>query len=592
MRKNSLLSTTSAFSRDTRGNIIILFAPIALVTSMVVVGVFDYLRVKRAELQMQQITDAAVLIAKRTEAAYLTANGISKQQEARDLGETRAKSYFKEQMAPKTDLFGNANTGFAPKFTWNNGTGDLKIEANIDVATFFKQSVFPSSFYKVAVTARAELNIGIPTEIALVLDNTGSMFEDDGRGITETRFKLLRSATMTFVNNIFDAAQTSNNPDAVRVSVVPWTTVVNIKGEAPADKNYDTYAPAVPPDKGTQTQVANPISRSVSMNSSDFQPVGWRGCITGETVESQSTFTDAGVSGWKAALNPQDSVTVKISNGTDRYGNPTCSGAATTQTLKKCNSNFHSSTTCYSGLSNNGCYTNSQLNSTTYKKTVTMCTADYNEPGNQSGAVNWCSWISKMEWKNYGGGSIPTTAGPNENCPAPMLGLSGNRKQVIDTINRMSPNGSTHQDVGLRWGLRTLSPNNSWPSFFGLKSNEQPKPFKGNVEKVLVLITDGENTVPSSQNPGYWGCSSGCTSTVSDTQLDSMTLSWCSAMRNTYGIKVYTVALNLTNATAKQLLKDCVGSANPERAFSVDAANLQDALKSIGRELKSLKLTM
>jgi len=161
------------------------------------------------------------------------------------------------------------------------------------------------------------------------------------------------------------------------------------------------------------------------------------------------------------------------------------------------------------------------------------------------------------------------------------LRLSGNCRQVVEDLNRMFPvPHGTHNDVGLRWGLRTLSPSNGWPAFFGL--TKAPKAFGTAAEKVIVLITDGENQTPSAN--GFWDTS------TTESALDTMMLGWCTAVRTNYNVKIYTVAVNVSDVTAVNLLKSCVGTANPERAFSVDAANLDEAMKTIGRQMKSLKL--
>ena len=149
--------------------------------------------------------------------------------------------------------------------------------------------------------------------------------------------------------------------------------------------------------------------------------------------------------------------------------------------------------------------------------------------------------------------AVPPTmnADPNVGCPSPMLGLSGNRQQVIDTLERMKPAwGGTHADVGLRWGLRTLTPGGGWPEFFGTAT--APKNWNSPTKKIAVLITDGKNE-KAQPYPGFWGCDvfdPVCSGTYSSSQLDTMMAGWCKAFRETYGITLYTVAMNVTDAVA------------------------------------------
>lgn len=175
-----------------------------------------------------------------------------------------------------------------------------------------------------------------------------------------------------------------------------------------------------------------------------------------------------------------------------------------------------------------------------------------------------------------------------------MLGLSGSRPQVLNTINRMSPVvGGTHNDVGLRWGLRALSPRTEWANFFGNSGSNAPLPFTGGAsKKAMVLITDGENT-QAEDFPGYWGCSDtaapGCTGSPAPDVLDTRMLDWCEAIRTTYGVEIYTVAVNITDADAVAKLATCAG--DPARAFTVDAAALGGTLDSVARSIFQLRLT-
>lgn len=543
-------------------------------------GIFDFDRRMRGQQALLKAADSAALVAKQTESAYISRYGILGTIPARLQGEAQAKAFFRETIALRQSLFGE-NTVPDPTFAWDNITGRVTISASASIPSFFANKVFNVTHYSFGVQSQAEMNVGVPTEIALVLDNTSSMFAFDGR--PTTRFTALRQASLDFVNDIFDAAATSHNPDAVRVSVVPWATTVNVRGEAPALTDYTAFSMPTPGDKGSQNAVANPMSRGdrVNFNDGDFAPVTWRGCLSG-SVESKTATNDGYVSGWNA-------VRVPPSMETENYRiavNGSCSGQPQ-QSMPLCPYQNSSSTrrqlyipatmSCLT-TTLNSCTTNSTVNSAT--SSVQPCVADYNEPKIQNNSVAWCSWISKSQWESQGGGT-PTIAGPNENCPSPMLGLSGNRKQVIETINRMHPvTGGTHQDVGLRWGLRTLTANGSWPAFFGLAL--PPKPFTPGVEKVMVLITDGDNTSPSTN--GFWPAGN------SETELNTMTLAWCNSIRANYNIKIYTVAMNVTDTNAKNLLRSCAG--DPNRAFEVDAANLRDALRTIGRQLTNLKLTM
>ncbi|MEN9855762.1 MAG: hypothetical protein RLZZ157_888, partial [Pseudomonadota bacterium] len=218
------------------------------------------------------------------------------------------------------------------------------------------------------------------------------------------------------------------------------------------------------------------------------------------------------------------------------------------------------------------------------------CTSDYNEITYNAQGGEWCYFVTKSEWTSF-----KPISGPNLNCPMPMLGLSGSRKQIIDTIDRLSPApGGTHADVGLRWGLRSLSPRREWASFFG---HTAPAAFGANTaSKIMVLLTDGANE-EAVDYPGYYGCSdptaSGCTTDTNLTQdrseLNAKMLKWCEEIRLTHKIELYTIAVNVNDKAATDLLKKCVGDKS-DRAYSVDADELDATFTSIARSSFGLRI--
>jgi hypothetical protein len=189
--------------------------------------------------------------------------------------------------------------------------------------------------------------------------------------------------------------------------------------------------------------------------------------------------------------------------------------------------------------------------------------------------------------------SFEPTVGPNINCPMPMLGLSGSRAQVLGAINRMSPVvGGTHADVGLRWGLRSLSDRVQWANFFGNNGAARPQGFgRNDAKKAMILITDGENT-QAEDFPGYWGCSDtsapGCSGAADQATLDARMDAWCTAIREDYEVELYTVAVNISNPTAVARLASCAG--DPSRAFAVDASQLAETLEEVAQSIFQLHL--
>lgn len=113
----------------------------------------------------------------------------------------------------------------------------------------------------------------------------------------------------------------------------------------------------------------------------------------------------------------------------------------------------------------------------------------------------------------------------------------------------------------------------------------------------MVLLTDGENEVPDDFE-GYYGCTETAwrgragkcwrakePSNLNRQTLDALTLDSCKAIRDTYGVELYTIAVDVSDKDATKLLGDCAGDA--ERAFNITSAELRETFRSIAaRELR------
>jgi Flp pilus assembly protein TadG len=626
---------------EQRGNVAILFALLGSAAVGLLGTTVELTRLATSRASLDSAADAAALAAKRVQMdRSMEGDSI-----ARAAGEAVGQKIFAAS-APGAD---EGVTGAAAAFSWDSD-GSARV-----VATGNLQLVLGGV---VGMSTRQIRGVGVATagadrelEVSLLLDTTASMFNTDGRATT--RFTLMRDSAKSFVNTLFD---TITVPNRLRVAVVPWTTTVNIKSEAPLGWNNAAGTVRSPEDYGTRVLPATTIDRTSNLNQSSatlatqFAPVGWRGCISG-TGETQTNTDDAMVNmKWDALrvqpLNRQtttrDATSVETwcdnwqgcggGGGGGGGGSPPPPPSGTqgfyksplkqresfafldfgknTQqvacvnnryrcTVNQCNSSSPSATglDCWQESANGtknaffnhtgsancrwgGCQTD-----LAWQK-AWGCTSDYNEVTWNAGGGNWCWFVEKTEWTSF-----RPIAGPNLNCPMPMLGLSGNRAQLLDTIDRLSPSpGGTHADVGLRWGLRSLSPAAHWTGFFG---HTAPKAFNSNqASKIMILMTDGANE-QAVNFPGYWGCSDtnapGCAGSPDRATLDARMLAWCNEIRNTYKVELYTVAVNVSDSSAVNLLKQCVGNDNT-RAFSVDASQLSATFATIARSTFALRL--
>ena len=187
--------------------------------------------------------------------------------------------------------------------------------------------------------------------------------------------------------------------------------------------------------------------------------------------------------------------------------------------------------------------------------------------------------------------------GPNFMCTtAPLLPLATDKTTIKNAINAMVAKGATSIIEGAMWGWRALSPGEPFP---------QGRPYNTkNNQKILILMTDGQNTYyPLSQEGflksmydvfGYVARGQlGTTSTSSSTwttAMDQRTLQACNNIKAA-GIIVYTVAFQIPGdeAGALTLLSNCASDKDKYFAPGTNS-ELLSAFNAIGQDISELRV--
>jgi Flp pilus assembly protein TadG len=166
--------------------------------------------------------------------------------------------------------------------------------------------------------------------------------------------------------------------------------------------------------------------------------------------------------------------------------------------------------------------------------------------------------------------SQPVPALLNYWCSAPLVRLTNGRATVKTQISSLTADGETYIAPGLLWAWRTLSPS---PPF------SDGAAYSKKVAKTIVLMTDGANT-HSPNYPDHEG------SDVA--QADTLTKKTCDNVKAA-GIRVMTVAFEVTNTTIKKILEGCASSAS-DYYDATDINGMRDAFKAIGAKLSAVRL--
>jgi hypothetical protein len=460
-----------------------------------------------------------------------------------------------------------------------------------------------SNDMQVAASNEVARNPQTELELALVLDNTGSMAQTPSGNSTSTLSAEKISGLKTAANALLTQLFGQSGSAQYFIGIVPFSSTVNV-GKTPSWQGTNSAAISASLSRGTWLKEAfNYNSANVSMSGTPsvslsgttwaWSGSGWGGCVA-EPRDS---------SGNLAALAYSPSSTTATSTSpyyqfTPYYYNVPPAGLALyTQTgsgsNKICTTNSSVTTiptTIYTGKEG-----------TVNTRNDGTCTAT----ANSILPVN--SWVQTSTKSTY-------TLNQNNLCiGTPVTFLTNDSTQLTNAIAAMQPAGNTIIPLGLLWGWRMLS--SSWAGTWNQRSTigvtlPLAESTMG-LQRVLILMTDGENDVTASYVPGqevthFNGLSGVGTNnlhapSVASTDYSSGTLvggsinlndvnsyqaAVCTAIKNA-GITIYTIAFG-TGAAANTSLQSC---ASPGDYYLASTnSQLTEVFQQIASQIGLLRL--
>jgi Mg-chelatase subunit ChlD len=158
---------------------------------------------------------------------------------------------------------------------------------------------------------------------------------------------------------------------------------------------------------------------------------------------------------------------------------------------------------------------------------------------------------------------FPAVDCSNNGALAQLMPLTNDWDALRRRVNQMNPNGMTNVTIGLAWAWHALSP--ALPLTEALPASPE-------VDKVIVLLTDGDNT------RNRW--------TGRQSAIDARTAAACANIKAA-NIRLYTVRVIEGNAS---LLRDC--ATDSSHYYNVQqAAELNTVFKSIAQTLANLRVS-
>ena len=497
------------FWKDRRGNYAMLTA-IAMVPIMGAVAMaIDYTEVVREKQNTLNALDAAGIATAR----YISA-GASDQDAL-----NYAQDFFRANLtsvAPSNVTL----TVVLPKN--NTGGGTLKLTADLTYNPYFLPAaawLIGKKSAAMKFSATSEIQLKNTVEVALVLDNSGSM-KDPGTGSGQKRIDLLKSAAKQLIDTLAGQAEMVKQvAEPVRFGLVPFAASVNVgsdkEGQPWMDndgispihhENFNWTSFAYPKNTSNRRVVKNAITGIYEKKGSDWGKDQVDKKVTRFTLFNEMKYytdskqtTKANFAKWAGCVEQRPSP----------YDvNDTPATASNPATLFVPMFAVDQITGAYNDW---GTSWDSSGNAKTF----------WNDVAPSSGSPSYTATERQAYMPKYFDITSPAigfvapygtqpasdgldtegkNAGPNSSCTTqPITPLTdvtdtAGRKKIKDAIDAMSPNGGTSVGTGLAWGWRVVS---SGAPF----TEGRPEKEKGN-DKVVIVLTDGANTY---YTPSYLG---------------------------------------------------------------------------------------
>lgn len=512
----SLLKLRMRFGREERGSVAVIFA-LALIPMLGLAGMaIDYAVNINARARARAAVDATALALARLPSSTGDADLVAKSKDT-----------------ITASLNGTGIDGLA--VTTSRIGGDITVTVTGTTPTSLTKLIgFRSLPLQVVGTSTRALT-GL--EIALVLDNTGSM--------AGAKLANLKSAATDLVTKLYAKADPTQ-PGSLKIGVVPFTMTVNVGPGYLGSDWLDMYA-----ESSVHKQIFN-ASETERNRFNLFKAMNkpWAGC-----VEARPMPNDVRDTAPTRAVPDTLYVPYFAPDESDNDSNAV---------------NDYQSDASFTDFSTWG-MTNRQRQGITSKY----------------GKFSWkVSATARQAGTNY-------LYGPNSGCEIqPLTRLSTSQKTVTDAIAAMTVIGDTNIPLGMMWGWHLLSPNG--PFRDGAAYND------GKTVKYIVLMTDGQNqsAYSSSDNASFysgigfiWQNRIGTISSdmaARGRAIDDRLTALC-ANTKAAGIRIFTVRVEVFDGSS-DVLRTCASA--PSMFYDVkDSSLLATAFQAIADQITELRLS-
>lgn len=490
MRFTGVIPVFTKFLKDRRGN----FATITAIVSVPLLGAValgvDYTEMSRQRSAALNALDAAGIAAARRAVEGATEEELI----------AYAKDFFNANLNSLDPAKAKVKVTLP---TSEAGGGTLKMAADFKYEPYFFgafMALLGKAGGELVFHAETEIQLKNTLEVALVLDNSGSM-DYNGSGTGKKRMVLLKEAAKQLVDTIAQQAVLMKQVDKpVQFALVPFAASVNVGSQykTAAWMDVDGRSPIHHENFDWTTM---PSNRKVQLSGGVYykQGDGW-GSEAGQKVTRFTMFDDL------------KRITSESESCSGRGRNRTCTTTYSYGSYAEWGG-------CVETRPHPYAYDNTPPSTgtpaTLFVPMFAPDETDLQDSSRRRAMGNWWDDVTSssssatrqkympkyFEPAPYGTGTSGMYEGPNGMCstkpitPLTDVSTQAGLKTIKDAIDDMESLGATDVPEGTAWGWRTLSSKAPF-------TDGRPDHEKGN-DKVLIVLTDGENTYYTPNSLGY-----------------------------------------------------------------------------------------
>ena len=623
----------SRFVSAKDGNIAVTFGIASVPLFCFIGAAMDYSRAATARTAMQAALDSTVLmVAKDLSAGVVQPANVN----------TVAGNYFRGLYQSYTTANHRDATidAIAATYTASSGSTPATISAtaNGHIDTVFMRAaslLVPGSqgFATMAFSSSSTSTWGnVKMRVALVLDNTGSMSQNNKIGA-------LKTAVAGTGGLIDQLSALSHNSGDVYISIVPFAKVVNVGGQVnvsnvdwtdwlnpptqqPNNHNFQATLPtnwhAVGPgakcpfstSNGGFSCTTSPVNGS-STTSSVPSSGAYSGYICpGVDANSHTLYNgcwDSEPAGAGVFCSGSGSCSCPTTSSGATIAHCSCTGSGASKSCSVTSpgqlyvhkwtqpavvapvgftGNAWTATNSTPTVLNN--YTGTSTNPTS---TWTGCVTDRTQPNDANG-VQPSDVTTQFPANQYYENSTAYCSSSASIQLEPIIPLSQSWSTLKNAINAMQPTGGTNQAIGLAWGWQSL--------IAGGVLNAPAEDSNTTYNRVIILLSDGLNT--EDRWPDYGDGSTQQTGS-SDAQfpgkIDARQRILCDNLKNARDSQnrpmytIYTIQANTATPAdpTSAILQYCASS--PDKFYELTNSNqIITTFQSIGTALSKLRVAM